>query len=156
MFILTIIVGLHIIWNMSWVYKHVIQPSTMWSIPHSTIMNDIILSSVCACENHQKLVVKHVLSQRPFTCATRYFCEWEFHYISDVGKVLVMPQAPSLLKVGWYTWVNGIKANFSALHVIMASTTLFLMKPIFFIPMCACGNVQWLLITTPTNQSYTF
>jgi len=63
-------------------------------------MNDILLSNVCACENHQNLVFTHVPSQHPFTCATRYFGEWELHRLNDVGKVLAIPQAPSLLKVG--------------------------------------------------------
>jgi len=63
-------------------------------------MNDILLSSVCACEDHQIFVFTHVPSQHPFTCATRYFGEWELHHISDVGKMLAMPQAPSFLRVG--------------------------------------------------------
>jgi hypothetical protein len=62
-------------------------------------MNDIFMSRVYARENHQNLVFTHVPSQRPFTCATRYFGESELHHISDVGKVLAMPQAPSLLRV---------------------------------------------------------
>ncbi len=63
-------------------------------------MNHILLSNVYACENHQNLVFTHVPSQHPFTCGTKYFDESKLHRISDVGKVLVMPQIPSLLKVG--------------------------------------------------------
>jgi hypothetical protein len=62
------------------------------------------------------------------------------------------PQARSLLRVGWYTWVSEIRAAFSTLRVIMASITLFFMKPFFSFPMCAYSGVQWLLlITTLTN-----
>jgi len=57
-------------------------------------MNDILLRNVCACENDHNLVFTHFSSQCPFTCATRYFGEWEFHCINDVGKTLV-PYAPS-------------------------------------------------------------
>jgi len=81
------------IWNMSWVHKHVTWPSTMWSIPCS-IMNDIFLSNVYACENEHNLVFTHVPSQCPFICATRYFGEWHFHFINDVGKTLIS-YAPS-------------------------------------------------------------
>jgi len=49
------------IWNMSWVHKHVSRPSTMWSIPCS-IMNDIFLNNVYACENEHNLVFTHVPS----------------------------------------------------------------------------------------------
>jgi len=121
-----IIVGFHIIWNMSWVHKHVTQCST--------IMNDIFLNNVCACENCHNFVFTHIPSQCAFTCATRYFGELKFHHINDVGKVLVL-YAPSsiFLKVGWYTWVSGIKAAFSTLHVTMAYIPLFFMKPLFFI-----------------------
>ncbi len=49
MFIFAIIIGFHIIQNMLWVYKHVTQPSTMWSISCFKIMNDILfLNNVCA------------------------------------------------------------------------------------------------------------
>ncbi len=66
-----------------------------------------------------------------------------------------MPQAPSLSRVGWYTWASGIKAAFSTFRVIMAYITLFFMKPFFSFPMCACNGVQWLLlIATPIGQSY--
>ncbi len=156
MFIFIIIIGLHIIWNMSWVRKHVTQPSTMWSIPCSTVMNDILLRNICACENDHNLVYTHVPLQCPFTCATIYFSQWEFHCVNNIGKVLApYAQTPSLLKVSGYTWVNGIRANFSTLRVIMASITLFFMKPFFSFLMCACSDVQWLLlIATLTSQSY--
>ncbi len=94
MFIFIIIIGLHIIWNMSWVHKHVTQPSTMWSIPCSTVMNDILLKNVCACENDHNLVFTHVPSQCPFTCATKYFNEWEFHHVNNIWKALA-PYTPS-------------------------------------------------------------
>jgi hypothetical protein len=119
-------------------------------------MNGILLRNVSACENDHNLVFTHVPSQCPFTCATKYFREWEFHHINNIGKALALYAPSSItLKVGWYTWVSGIKIAFSTLHVIMASITLFFMKPFFSFPMCACSGVQWLLlITTPTNQSY--
>jgi hypothetical protein len=53
----------------------------MWSIPCSTIMNDIFY----ACENDHNLVFIIVPLQCPFTCATKYFNEWEFHCVNDIG-----------------------------------------------------------------------
>jgi hypothetical protein len=57
-------------------------------------MNDILLRNACACENDHNLVFIHVPSQCPFTCATKYFIEWEFHRVNKIGKALVM-YAPS-------------------------------------------------------------
>jgi hypothetical protein len=48
MFIFVIIIELHIIWNMSWVYKHVTQPSMMWSIP-CFIVNEWYPPEKCLC-----------------------------------------------------------------------------------------------------------
>ncbi len=62
-------------------------------------------------------------------------------------------QAPSLSRVGWYTHVSGIRVAFSTLHVIMPSITLFLMKPLFSLLMCACSGVRWLFFNRHTNQS---
>jgi len=56
MLIFAIIVGLHIIWNMLWVCKHVTQPSMMWSIPCSTVMNDIFLNN-----KHAKIITNWCL-----------------------------------------------------------------------------------------------
>jgi hypothetical protein len=145
MFMFIIIIGLHIIWNMSWVYKHVTQPSTMWSIPCSTIMNDILLRNVYACENDHNLMFTHVPLQCPFTCATRYFGEWEFHHISDVGKALV-PYAPSSITLkGWLVhmgeWNKGYLFHTSynnGLHNLGFYETFFLLFQ------CACNGVQWL------------
>jgi hypothetical protein len=98
MFIFVIIIGPHIIWNMSWVYKHVTQPSTMWSIPSSTLMNDIFLKNVYACENDHNLVFAHVPSQCPFTCATKYFGESKFHHVNNIRKALAS-YAPSFITI---------------------------------------------------------
>ncbi len=133
MFILVIIIRLYIIWNMSWVCKHVTQPSMMWSIPCFTVINDILLKNVCACENDHNLVFTHVPSQCPFTCATKYFDEWEFHRVNNIGKVLA-PYAPSSIFKGWLVHMGEWnKGYLSTLCVIMASITLFFMKPFFFI-----------------------
>jgi hypothetical protein len=141
---------------MSWVRKHVTQPSTMCSIPCSTIMNDIFLRNVYGCEDDHNLVFTHVPLQCPFTCATKYFGEWEFHRVNNIGKVLA-PYAPiSITFKGWLVHMGEWnKGTFSTLRVIMASITLFFMKPFFSFPMCACSGMQWLLLTaTPTSQSY--
>jgi hypothetical protein len=96
-------------------------------------MNDILLKNVYACENDHNLVFTHVPLQCSFTCAIKYFDEWEFHHINNIGRRwLYMPQAPSLSKVGWYTWVYGIRAAFSTLRVIMAAITLFFYETLFF------------------------
>jgi hypothetical protein len=132
MFIFVINIGLHIIYNMSWVCKHVTQPSMMWSIPCSTIMNDILLINVYACENDHNLVFTHVPSQCPFACATKYFGEWEFHRISDVGKALA-PYAPSsIILKGWLVdmgeWNKGRLFHTSCnngLHNLVFYETLF-------------------------------
>jgi hypothetical protein len=124
---------LHIIWNMSWVHKHVTQPSIMWFIPCSIVMNDILLNNVCACENHHNLVFTHVPSQCPLTCATRYW--WmriSSHKWCWEGIGFVRPKLHHL-RVNWHTWVSGIRVAFFTLCVIVASTTLFLMKPLLFI-----------------------
>ncbi len=109
MFIFVIIIRLHIILNMLWVCKHMTWPSTMWSIPWSipcsTIMNDILLSNVNACENDHNLVFTHFPLQCPFTCVTRYFGEWEFHCISDVG--FICPKLHHFQRlVGTHGWVE--------------------------------------------------
>jgi len=101
MFIFVIIIGFHIMWNMSWVPKHLTQPSTMWSIPCSIVMNDILLKNVCACENDHNLVFTHVPSQCPFTCATKYLSEWEFHHVNNIGKVLALYTPSSIIFKGW-------------------------------------------------------
>jgi hypothetical protein len=103
--IFVIIIGFHIIWNMSWVYKHMTKPSTMWSIPCSLVMNDILLSNVNACENDHNMVFTHVPLQCPFTCATRYFGEWEFHYINDIGSICPKLHHSQWL-VGTHGWVE--------------------------------------------------
>jgi hypothetical protein len=76
MFIFAIIVGLHIIWNMSWVHKRVTQPFMMWSIPCSIVVNYILLSNVCACENHHNLVFTHVPWQGLFICMCNKIFQW--------------------------------------------------------------------------------
>ncbi len=57
-------------------------------------MNDILLINVYACENDHDLVFTHVSSQYSFTRATKYFDEWEFHCVNNIGKALA-PYAPS-------------------------------------------------------------
>jgi hypothetical protein len=120
-------------------------------------MNDILLRNVCACENDHNLVFTHVPSQCPFTHATKYFGEWEFHRINNIGKALA-PYAPSSITLkGWLVhmgeWNKGYLFHTSCnngLHNLVFYETLFLS-----FPMCACSAVQWLLIVTPTSQSYT-
>jgi hypothetical protein len=78
----------------------IITPSFI-SKPCSTIMNDILLRNVYACENDHNLVFTHVPSQCPFTCVTKHFGEWEFHYVNNIGKALA-PYAPSSITFkGW-------------------------------------------------------
>jgi hypothetical protein len=36
--------------------------------------------------------------QCPFTCATKYFSEWEFHRINNIGKALA-PYKPFSVKI---------------------------------------------------------
>jgi hypothetical protein len=132
MFIFVIIIGLHIIWNMLWVRKHVTQPFMMWSIPCSTIMNDILLRNVYACENDHNLVFTHVPLQCPFTCVTKYFGEWEFHYVNNIGKVLAPYTTSSITLKGWLVhmgeWNKGSLFHTSCnngLHNIVFYETFF-------------------------------
>jgi len=74
-------------------------------------MNDIFMNNVCACENHHNLAFTHFSSQHPFTCAIRYFGEWEFHFISDVGKVLVMYAPSSIALKGWVVYIGEWNKN---------------------------------------------
>ncbi len=64
-------------------------------------MNDIFLKIVYACENDHNLVFTHVPLQCSFTCATKYFGEWEFHHISDIGKALAPYALNSIIFKGW-------------------------------------------------------
>ncbi len=134
MFIFTIIVRLHIILNMSWVHKHETQPFTMWSIPCSTIMNDILWNNVCACKNHHNLMFAHVPLQHPFTCAKRYFGEWEFHHINDVGKVLA-PYVPSSITLKGRLVHMGEWNKGCIFHILCSNGlhNLVFMEPLFFI-----------------------
>ncbi len=126
MFIFVIIIRFHIIWNMLCIRKHVTQPSTMWSISCSTVMNDIFLRNVCACENDHNLVCTHVPSQCPFTCATKYLSEWEFHHANNIGKTLALYAPSSITFKGWLVHMGEWNKGFLfQIHVIMASITLF-------------------------------
>jgi hypothetical protein len=110
---------------MSWVHKHV-------TILCSIVTIDILLKIVCACENDHNLVFTHVPSQCPFTCATKYFSEWEFHRVNNIGKALASYAPSSIIFKGWLVhmgeWNKGCLLHTS---VIMASITLFFMKPLF-------------------------
>ncbi len=64
-------------------------------------MNDILLRNVYACENDHNLVFTHVPLQYPFTCATKYFGEWEFHHINNIGKALALYDSSSITLKGW-------------------------------------------------------
>jgi hypothetical protein len=64
-------------------------------------MNDILLKNVYACENDHNLVFTHVPSQCPFTCATKYFDECEFHRINNIGKALTPYVPSSIIFKGW-------------------------------------------------------
>jgi hypothetical protein len=137
MLIFVIIIELHIIWNISWVRKHVTQPSMMGSIPCSTIMNDILLKNVCACDNEHNLMFTHVRSQCPFTCATKYFGEWEFHRISDIGKALASYAPSSITFKGWLVHMG--ERNKSCLVHISCNNGLYnlgFMKPFFHFNVC--------------------
>jgi hypothetical protein len=97
-------------------------------------MNDILLRNVCACENDHNLVFTHVPSQCPFTGATKYLGEWEFHRVNNIGKALALYAPSSITLKGWLVHMGEwSKAAFSTLRVVMASITLFFMKPFFFI-----------------------
>jgi len=119
--------------------------------------DNILLRNVYAYENDHNLVFTHVPLQCPFTCATRYFSEWEFHYINDIGKALVLYAPRSITFKGWLVhmgkWNKGFLFHTSCnngLHNLVFYETSFLHFK------CACSGMQWLLlIATPTNQSYT-
>jgi hypothetical protein len=119
-------------------------------------MNDILLKNVCACENDHTLVFTHVFSQCPFT---KYFGEWEFHPVNNIGKALAPYARSSITLKDWLVhmgeWNKGCLFHISCnigLHNLVFYESFF-----FSFPMCACSGVQWLLlITTLTNQSYTF
>jgi hypothetical protein len=64
-------------------------------------MNDILLKNVCAYENDHNLVFTHVPSQCPFTNATKYFDEWEFHRINNIGMALASYTLSSITLKGW-------------------------------------------------------
>jgi len=64
-------------------------------------MNDILLINVCACANDHNLVFTHVPSQCPFTCVTKYFGEWEFHRVNNIGKALAPYTSSSITLKGW-------------------------------------------------------
>jgi hypothetical protein len=64
-------------------------------------MNNILLRNVYACENNHNLVFTHVPLQCLFKRVTKYFGEWEFHYVNDIGKALT-PYTPSPITFkGW-------------------------------------------------------
>jgi len=125
-------------------------------------MNDILLRNVCACENDHNLVFTHVPSQCPFTCATKYFGEWEFQCVNNIGKALA-PYAPtSIILKGWLVqmgeWNKGYLFHISCNNGLR---NLFFYETLFFhfvnMPPHTCNGMQWLLlITTPTSQSYAF
>ncbi len=119
-------------------------------------MNDILLRNVYACENDHNLVFTHVPLQCPFTCATKYFDEWEFHHMSDIGKVLAAYALSSItfnVMEHMGGWNKGCLFHTSCNNGV--HNLVFYETPFFSFPMCACNGVQWLLlIATPTNQSY--
>ncbi len=94
-------------------------------------MNDILLRNVCACENDHNLVFTHVPSQCPFTYATKYFDECEFHRVNNIGKVLALYAPSSIILKGWLVYMG--EWNKGCLFHTSASITLFFMKPFFFI-----------------------
>jgi hypothetical protein len=64
-------------------------------------MTDNLLKNVYACENEHNLLFTHVFSQCPFTCAIKYFGEWEIFHINNIGKVLALYAPSSITLKGW-------------------------------------------------------
>jgi hypothetical protein len=96
-------------------------------------MNDILLRNVCACENDHNLVFTHVPSQCPFTCVTKYFDEWEFHRVNNIGKALASYASSSIILKGWLVhmgeWNKGCLLHIlcnNGLHNLVFYETPFL------------------------------
>jgi len=92
----------------------------------------------------------------PIHMCNKYFGEWEFHCVNNIGKALVLYAPSSITFKGWLVhmgeWNKGCLFHTlcnNGLHNLVFYETFF------SFPMCACNVVQCLLlIATRTSQSY--